>query len=127
MTPFAPDSPLVGDLAASPNQGERRGVAAPDSIILHYTGMPTGDSALAWLRDPRSQVSCHYFVREDGRIVQLVPEAGRAWHAGVAFWAGATDLNSRSIGIEIVNPGHEGGLPDFRRPRSKPSSASART
>jgi N-acetylmuramoyl-L-alanine amidase len=113
MDRFAPDSGLAGDIAPSPNHGARKGVIAPDSVILHYTGMPTADGALAWLRDPASQVSCHYFVFEDGRIVQLVPEERRAWHAGRSLWAGATDMNSHSIGVEIANGGHDGGLPDF--------------
>ena len=75
--------------------------------------MPTGAAALALLRDPASQVSAHYFVWEDGRIVQLVGEESRAWHAGVSVWKGQRDLNSASIGIEIVNPGHDGGAPPF--------------
>jgi len=108
-----PDSPLAAEFLASPNHTERRGVAEPDCVILHYTGMPTGAEALAWLRNPSSEVSAHYVVWEDGRIVQLVGEARRAWHAGLSVWKGERDLNSRSIGIEIVNPGHEGGAPPF--------------
>ena len=96
----------------SPNHGKRR--AAPvDMIIVHYTGMPDADQALAWLCAGQSQVSAHYFVFEDGRIVQMVGEDRRAWHAGAASWAGQTDINSRSIGIEIANSGHAGGLPPF--------------
>lgn len=120
----APDCPLVAELRPSPNHGERIGCAAPDMILLHYTGAPAGDAraawlrdpggqALAWLADPASCVSAHYLVHEDGRIVQLVSEARRAWHAGAASWRGEKDINSRSIGIEIVNLGHEAGLPDF--------------
>jgi N-acetylmuramoyl-L-alanine amidase len=86
-------------------------------ILLHYTGMPDHDGALAWLCNPESQVSSHYFVHEDGRIVQMVPEDRRAWHAGKSFWAGEADINSRSIGIEIANPGHPAGLPDFHAPQ----------
>lgn len=97
----------------SPNHGERAGGRQPDMILLHYTGMPDADQALAWLRNEASQVSSHYFIHEDGRIVQLVPEARRAWHAGKSSWAGETDINSCSIGIEIANPGHPGGLPHF--------------
>jgi len=82
-------------------------------LLLHYTGMADAASAIRRLRDPSAEVSSHYVVLESGRIVQLVPEAARAWHAGVSGWAGATDLNSLSIGIEIVNPGHDGGCPDF--------------
>jgi N-acetylmuramoyl-L-alanine amidase len=101
------------EVQPSPNHGERAGGIAPDTIILHYTGMSTADGALAWLCNVESQVSSHYFVHEDGRIVQLVPEARRAWHAGKSFWAGEADINSRSIGIEIANAGHPGGLPDY--------------
>jgi len=75
--------------------------------------MPTAEEALARLTDAEAKVSSHYFVHEDGRIEQLVPEARRAWHAGVSSWKGATDINARSIGIEIVNPGHEFGYRDF--------------
>lgn len=97
----------------SPNFGDRVGQRPPDMIVLHYTGMPTGASALEWLCREESQVSSHYFVHEDGRVDQLVPEARRAWHAGKSYWKGETDINSCSIGIEIANPGHPGGLPDF--------------
>lgn len=97
----------------SPNFGDRAGERAPDMIVLHYTGMPTAASALEWLCREESQVSSHYFVHEDGRVDQLVPEARRAWHAGKSYWKGETDINSCSIGIEIANPGHPGGLPDF--------------
>lgn len=102
-----PDSPLVDKLYPSPNHGERKGVERPDCIILHYTGMSDAASALLWLCNPIAEVSCHYFVFEDGRIWQLVPESRRAWHAGKSSWQGETDMNSRSIGIEIVNPGHD--------------------
>jgi N-acetylmuramoyl-L-alanine amidase len=112
MTAFTPDY-AGASVAPSPNHGERADNCSPDMIVLHYTGMPSADGALSWLCNPESEVSSHYFVHEDGRVVQLVPEARRAWHAGKSFWAGATDINSRSIGIEIANPGHVGGLPDF--------------
>ena len=82
-------------------------------IFLHYTGMADADAALELLRARGSDVSCHYFVFEDGRIVQMVPESRRAWHAGQSCWAGETDINSCSIGIEIANPGHDHGYPDF--------------
>ena len=75
--------------------------------------MPSAEAAIQWLAAPESKVSCHYVVGEDGAVTQMVPEASRAWHAGVSHWKGATDINSRSIGIEIHNPGHEGGYPDF--------------
>ncbi len=97
----------------SPNHGERAGGRKPDMILLHYTGMETADAALDWLCRDESQVSCHYFVHEDGRIDQLVPESRRAWHAGRSIWKGETDINSASIGVEIANAGHPGGLPDF--------------
>jgi N-acetylmuramoyl-L-alanine amidase len=81
--------------------------------ILHYTGMQTGEAALARLRDPAAKVSAHYLVEEDGRIFSLVPEERRAWHAGVSYWDGERDINACSIGIEIVNPGHEFGYGPF--------------
>jgi len=112
MSAFLPDFPHA-DVIPSPNHGERRDGMSADMIILHYTGMETTQAALDWLAAPESQVSAHYFVFEDGRIVQMVPEARRAWHAGKSVWKGADDINSRSIGIEIANPGHPGGLPDF--------------
>jgi N-acetylmuramoyl-L-alanine amidase len=86
---------------------------AADLLLLHYTGMPSEEGALAWLLSDDSQVSSHYFVRENGEVIQLVPESMRAWHAGRSFWKGLTDINSASIGIEIANSGHPGGLPDF--------------
>lgn len=97
----------------SPNYGERKDGRRPDMILLHYTGMAKADAALELLRTQGSEVSAHYFVFEDGRIVQLVQESQRAWHAGRAYWAGETDINSCSIGIEIANPGHDHGYPDF--------------
>ncbi|WP_086994687.1 N-acetylmuramoyl-L-alanine amidase [Rhizobium sullae] len=97
----------------SPNHGERAGGRKPEMIILHYTGMPTAEGALDWLCREESQVSCHYFVHENGDVVQLVPEARRAWHAGTGSWHDEGDINSRSIGIEIANAGHPGGLPDY--------------
>jgi len=114
MTVFEPDY-AGADVSPSPNFGERRDGRAPDMIILHYTGMPTAEGAFDWLRRPESEVSSHYFVFEDGRIAQLVPEGSRAWHAGKSSWRGETDINSASVGIEIANPGHPGGLPDFPR------------
>jgi N-acetylmuramoyl-L-alanine amidase len=110
---FPPDSPYVNEVAPSPNFGERTNYSRPDCLILHYTGMPTAEGAILLLRDPKSQVSCHYVVEESGRIVQLVPEAKRAWHAGLSIWRGVTDMNSASIGIEICNAGHDAGLPEF--------------
>jgi N-acetylmuramoyl-L-alanine amidase len=109
----SPDSALVARFVASPNYGARRGYSRPNCLILHYTGMPTGEAALKALTDPASEVSAHYLIWEDGSIDQLVAESGRAWHAGRGSWKGETDLNSASIGIEIVNPGHDGGSPPF--------------
>lgn len=97
--------------APSPNFDQRRG--PPDLILLHYTGMETGEAAIARLRDPEARVSAHYVVEEDGRILRLVDEARRAWHAGKSWWRGETDINAVSIGIEIVNPGHEFGYRPF--------------
>jgi N-acetylmuramoyl-L-alanine amidase len=82
-------------------------------IVLHYTGMKTGAEALSRLTDPASKVSAHYLIEEDGRIFALVDEAKRAWHAGVSFWRGESDINSASIGIELVNPGHLHGYRPF--------------
>ena len=82
-------------------------------LLLHYTGMRDGPSAIDWLCDPQSQVSCHYVVAEDGQVLQLVPDERRAWHAGRSVWRGESDINSVSIGIEIVNGGHDFGLPAF--------------
>ena len=112
LEPFhQPDSTVASKIFASPNHGERK--APVDAIVLHYTGMDGAVDALHWLCNPLSEVSCHYFVFEDGQLLQLVPEARRAWHAGRGCWAGETDINSRSIGIEIVNPGHARGAPPF--------------
>jgi N-acetylmuramoyl-L-alanine amidase len=111
--PFTPDSPLVSRIAPSPNVGERRGEARPDMLILHYTGMASCEEAIRWLASPASGVSCHYVVDTDGAITQMAAEAARAWHAGASHWMGADDINSCSIGIEIHNPGHDLGYPDF--------------
>jgi N-acetylmuramoyl-L-alanine amidase len=109
-----PDSDLAGSLAASPNHDCRKGQTAPDLVIMHYTGMTDGLAALRRLCDPAPpRVSAHYVVFEDGEIVQCVAEERRAWHAGMGTWEGRGDINSRSIGIEIVNPGHEFGYRPF--------------
>jgi N-acetylmuramoyl-L-alanine amidase len=97
----------------SPNFGQRSSGAKVDMIIVHYTGMESADGALARLCDPASEVSAHYMIAEDGAVCRLVAEDMRAWHAGVSIWAGATDINDRSIGIELVNPGHEFGYREF--------------
>src|SRR3569833_1058042 len=113
MRTFEPDSSLVSDIIPSPNYGERNKGRQPDMILLHYTGMPDVEGALARLCSAGTEVSAHYVVLEDGRIVQCVQEAKRAWHAGVSSWAGEDDVNSCSIGIEIVNRGHDWGYPEF--------------
>jgi N-acetylmuramoyl-L-alanine amidase len=96
----------------SPNHDDRGG-ATIDMLVLHYTGMQTAEAALERLCDPAAKVSAHYMIDEDGTVYALVPEELRAWHAGVSYWAGARDINARSIGIELVNPGHEFGYRAF--------------
>lgn len=97
----------------SPNHGPRRGVTAPNMIVLHYTGMSAAALALARLCNPSAEVSAHYLIDECGKCYRLVSEAMRAWHAGEAAWGPVTDINSHSIGIELSNPGHEAGCPPF--------------
>ncbi len=105
------DPELVHREAPSPNWNER---ALPITMaVLHYTGMPTAREALDRLVDPRAEVSAHYLIDEDGTVTRLVPEEKRAWHAGRSYWRGITDVNSASIGIELVNPGHEWGYRPF--------------
>lgn len=95
----------------SPNFDDRR---LPISmLVLHYTGMPDAASAIGWLANPQSKVSAHYVVTEEGDVVRMVEEGKRAWHAGQAHWRGINDVNSASIGIELVNPGHEWGYRPF--------------
>jgi N-acetylmuramoyl-L-alanine amidase len=115
VSEFRPDSCVVAEVRASPNHGERKIGAKVDMLVLHYTGMRDAQAALDRLCNPHSEVSAHYVVLEDGFIVQCVPEERRAWHAGQSYWAGETDINSCSIGIEIANPGHDYGYPDFPR------------
>lgn len=91
----------------SPNHGERRDGQQAELIVLHYTGMADGASARARLCDPKAEVSAHWLIHENGRTEALVPEDRRAWHAGAGAWQGRGDVNSRSIGIEIVNPGDQ--------------------
>ena len=115
---FAADSSCVGKVCPAVNFGERRGgkASAPDMLLLHYTGMEddaAGSGALKWLCCAESGVSCHYLIRGNGEVVQMVPENKRAHHAGVGLWEGDNDTNARSIGVEIVNGGHPAGLPDF--------------
>ena len=96
----------------SPNFDDRPGPEI-DHLVLHYTGMQTGAAALERLCDPAARVSSHYVVEEDGTVYCLVDEEKRAWHAGVSYWRGVRVLNDRSVGIEIVNPGHEWGYRAF--------------
>lgn len=110
---LAADSAAVDALAPSPNHGPRPGDRPPDLLLLHYTGMRSGNEALERLTDPEAEVSAHYLVLEGGRVLQLVPERRRAWHAGAGAWAGDVDINSCSVGIEIAHPGHAGGLPPY--------------
>jgi N-acetylmuramoyl-L-alanine amidase len=97
----------------SPNQDERPSGEPLDMIVLHYTGMQSAAAAIQRLRDPAAGVSCHYVVEEDATVWRLVAEQRRAFHAGASYWRGNTGLNDRSIGIEIVNPGHEWGYREF--------------
>ena len=113
MLSFPPDSPLVDCIAASPNHETRRADARIDILLLHYTGMASTQAALARLRSVDAKVSSHYLISPQGSVMQLVPEADRAFHAGISSWEGVSDINSRSIGIEIANPGHDAGCPDF--------------
>jgi N-acetylmuramoyl-L-alanine amidase len=102
----------IGDLP-SPNQRDRAPGTPIDMIVLHYTGMRTAREAIDRLRCPEAAVSAHYVVEEDGAVWRLVAEERRAAHAGVSFWRGHSEVNERSIGIEMVNPGHEWGYRDF--------------
>ncbi|RYY45344.1 MAG: N-acetylmuramoyl-L-alanine amidase [Sphingomonadales bacterium] len=103
------DLPILD--APSPNFNERQ--LPVGMIVLHYTGMKTAAEALERMRDPAAEVSAHYMIDEDGTILRLVDEEKRAWHAGRSHWRGITDVNSASVGIEIVNPGHEHGYRNF--------------
>lgn len=113
MTAVAPDSKLATLWCPSPNRDTRAGGRAPDMLILHYTGMESVEAALDWLTREEAKVSAHYLIDEEGSIAQIVAEEERAWHAGQSHWAGETDLNSCSIGIEIHNPGHDFDYPEF--------------
>lgn len=109
----AADTGLVADLVPSPNIEPRRNGLSPSLLVMHYTGLETVEKSLDVLSRPDCQVSCHYVIDVDGRIIQMVAESMRAWHAGVSFWRGERDVNSCSIGFEIQNPGHHRGYPDF--------------
>jgi N-acetylmuramoyl-L-alanine amidase len=97
----------------SPNFNDRPAGADIDILVLHYTGMRTAEEAIDRLCDPAAKVSAHYVIDEDGTVWRLVAEERRAWHAGVSSWQGTSDVNGASIGIELVNPGHEWGYRDF--------------
>ncbi len=107
-------TPLV---RPSPNFDDRPPATPVDMLVLHYTGMESAEAALARLCDPAAKVSAHYVIAEDGTVTALVDEGARAWHAGAASWRGEADVNGRSIGIELVNPGHEFGYRDFPDPQ----------
>jgi N-acetylmuramoyl-L-alanine amidase len=109
---FAPDQDGAR-VRPSPSHGPRKNGLQPEILLLHYTGMVSGEAAEERLCDPAAEVSSHYLVHENGEIVQFVPERLRAWHAGKASWHGVEDINSQSIGIEVVNPGHEIGYRRF--------------
>jgi N-acetylmuramoyl-L-alanine amidase len=101
----------------SPNRNARPAGGAIDMLVLHYTGMRTAAEAIDRLCDPAAKVSAHYVVDEDGTVWRLVDEAERAWHAGISYWQGTEDVNGASIGIELVNPGHEWGYRAFPEPQ----------
>jgi N-acetylmuramoyl-L-alanine amidase len=108
-----PDTALVGAICPSPNFEPRRAGMRPTILLLHYTGVASAAKAIDWLSRPESKVSAHYVVDEAGAVTQMVAEEMRAWHAGLTMWAGESDINSTSIGIEVQNPGHEAGYPEF--------------
>jgi len=97
----------------SPNHDDRAPGSRIELLIVHYTGMPTADGARARLCDAAAKVSSHYLINEDGQVYRLVAEERRAWHAGAGGWRGQGDVNSRAIGVELVNPGHEHGYRPF--------------
>ncbi len=101
----------------SPNFDDRPPATPIDMLVLHYTGMESAEAALARLCDPAAKVGAHYVIDEDGAVISMVDEDKRAWHAGAASWRGESDVNGRSIGIELVNPGHEFGYRDFPDPQ----------
>lgn len=112
--------------AASPNFDVRPQAMPIDMLVMHYTGMESAAEALARLCDPQAAVSAHYLVDEDGAVYRLVPEQQQAWHAGASFWRGMTSINARSIGIELVNPGHAFGYRPFPEPQMAAVSALCR-
>ncbi len=111
------DTSLPARWRGTPSFEPRRGGRSPSILVMHYTGMETAQAALDILCSAHSKVSCHYLVDEKGDITQMVREDARAWHAGRAYWAGEHDVNSSSIGIEIVNEGHVLEMKDFPDPQ----------
>jgi len=107
------DTKLAARWRASPNFQPRRNGLVPNILLMHYTGMESAKAALDHLCHEQSGVSCHYLVDEEGQIIQMVAESQRAWHAGQSHWAGQEDINSCSIGIEIVHEGHIPEMDDF--------------
>ncbi len=108
---------MTPQAAPSPNFGPRRGGCFPDIVVIHHTAMATAEAALLRLCDRTAEVSSHYLIAEDGRVWRLVDEAARAWHAGEGAWGAVRDVNSRSIGIELANPGPLDGFPPFPEPQ----------
>lgn len=121
-----PDTGVACQWRDAVNFDERAEAAQIELLVLHYTGMQSGQGALDWLCSEKSRVSCHYFVFDDGHVVQCVREAKRAWHAGVSSWRGLDDINSRSVGIEIANPGHQFGYKHFPRKQMQAVSGLSR-
>ena len=117
LEPFAPDCDLVSAVHPAANFNDRVDGGPIDVLLLHYTGMEDEDAAIKRLTIAESSVSCHYFVKLDGTLLQFVPEDKRAWHAGISAWHGVPDINSRSIGVEIANSGHDFGYPEFAAPQ----------
>ncbi|MGB0087447.1 MAG: N-acetylmuramoyl-L-alanine amidase [Rhodomicrobiaceae bacterium] len=107
------DTSLDADWRPAVNFEPRRKGERPTILLMHYTGMASTERALYWLTTEESRVSCHYLIDDRGRLTQMVREEMRAWHAGESYWAGETDINSVSIGIEVHNPGHGADYCDF--------------
>lgn len=97
----------------SPNHDARPPGIRVDMLLFHYTGMETPEEAFARLRDPQAKVSAHYVIEENGNVTRMVDESRRAWHAGESSWMRETDINACSIGIELINPGHQFGYRAF--------------
>ena len=111
----------------SPNYNNRPSKCPIDTLVIHYTGMGDFQSALTRLCDPNAEVSAHYLINENGQVYNLVCESKRAWHAGVSFWRGRSNINDCSIGIELVNPGHDFGYRPFSKSQMISSKARSGT